>query len=192
LSYEKINNPETVLIDDLKFKVLLSETDIRTRIKELADEISQDHYGKVPIFVGVLNGAILFLADLIRELSIESEIDFIKVSSYGDERISSGEITMIKDFSADLRGHDVIVVEDIVDSGLSIQYLKRRILNMKPASLKFVSLLVKTGVAKVDLTIDYIGFKIKNKFVIGYGLDYKQQKRNLRAIYQLVNENKNL
>ena len=186
MSYEMINSPETVQIDDLKFRVLISEKQIQNRIRELADEISQEYGGKVPIFVGVLNGAILFLADLIRQLSIESEIDFIKISSYGDERISSGEITMIKDFSADLRGHDVIVVEDIVDSGLSIQYLRRKILNMKPASLKFVSLLVKRGVAKVDLTIDYVGFEIENKFVIGYGLDYRQQKRNLRAIYQLV------
>jgi hypoxanthine phosphoribosyltransferase len=178
LSSEMINSPETVQIDDLKFRVLIFEKQIQNRIKELAEDISREYEGKVPIFVGVLNGAILFLSDLIRQLSIESEIDFIKISSYGDERISSGEITMIKDFSADLRGHDVIVVEDIVDSGLSIQYLKRRILNMKPASLKFVSLLVKKGVAKVDLSIDYIGF----------GLDYKQQKRNLKAIYQLIVE----
>jgi len=183
-----MNNPEFVQIDDLKFRVLLSEERIQERVIELAREISKDYQGKVPIFVGVLNGAILLLADLIRHLSIDSEIDFIKISSYGDARISSGEITMIKDFSADLKDHDVIVVEDIVDSGLSIQYLKRRILNMKPASLKFVSLLVKTDMAKVDLTIDYVGFSIENKFVIGYGLDYKQQKRNLKSIYQLVDE----
>ena len=188
MSYEIENIPETINVDDLKFQILISQNQIQNRIKEIADEISEEYSGKVPIFVGVLNGAILFLADLVRQLSIESEMDFIKISSYGDKRVSSGEITMIKDFSADLFGRDVIVVEDIVDSGLSVQYLKRRILNMKPASLKFVSLLVKTGVAKVDLSIDYIGFEIENKFVIGYGLDYKQQKRNLNAIYQLVNE----
>lgn len=188
MSYEIKNIPETINVDDLKFQILISQDQIQDRIKELADEISEEYRDKVPIFVGVLNGAILFLADLVRQLSIESEMDFIKISSYGDKRISSGEITMIKDFSADLHGRDVIVVEDIVDSGLSVQYLKRRILNMKPASMKFVSLLVKTGVAKVDLSIDYIGFEIENKFVIGYGLDYKQQKRNLNAIYQLVNE----
>lgn len=181
-----MNNPEFVQIDNLKFRVLIPEDKIRERINEFARQISQDYQGKVPILVGVLNGAILLLADLIRQLSIDSEIDFIKISSYGDARISSGEITMIKDFSADLKDRDVIVVEDIVDSGLSVQYLKQRILNMKPASLKFVSLLVKTGMAKVDLNIDYIGFHIENKFVIGYGLDYKQQKRNLKAIYQLV------
>lgn len=185
-----MNNPEFVQIEDLKFRVHIPEERIQERIKELARDISHDYQGKVPIFVGVLNGAILFLADLIRQLSIDSEIDFIKISSYGDERISSGEITMIKDFSADLMGRHIIVVEDIVDSGLSIQYLKRRILNLKPASLKFVSLLVKSGIAKVDLTVDYIGFNIENKFVIGYGLDYKQQKRNLKSIYQLIDESK--
>lgn len=181
-----MNTPEFFEIDDLKFKVLISEEEIQTRIKELAKEISREYEGKVPIFVGVLNGAFLFLADIFRELTIDAEVDFIKISSYGDARISSGAITMIKDFSADLHGQDIIVVEDIVDSGLSVQYLKRRINNMKPASLKFVSLLVKKNVAKVDLTIDYIGFEIEDKFVVGYGLDYKQRKRNLRAIYQLV------
>jgi hypoxanthine phosphoribosyltransferase len=136
--------------------------------------------------VGVLNGGVLFMSDLIRKLSIDCEMDFIKISSYGNQRVSSGEITMIKDFSADLYNRDIIVVEDIVDSGLSVQYLIRRIQNMKPTSLKFVSLLVKKGTAKVDLTIDYTGFEIDNKFVIGYGLDYKQLKRNVNAIYQLV------
>jgi hypoxanthine phosphoribosyltransferase len=179
-------NPDIVKIDELTFNVLISEEQIQNRIKEMAKEISRDYEGKLPILVGVLNGAYLFMADLFRTLSIDSEVDFIKISSYGDERVSSGEITMIKDFSADLHGRHVIVIEDIVDSGLSIHYLTRRIKKMKPASLKFVSLLVKKGVAKIELTIDYIGFRIENKFVIGYGLDYKQKKRNLRAIYQLA------
>ncbi|MEZ4765846.1 MAG: hypoxanthine phosphoribosyltransferase, partial [Calditrichia bacterium] len=148
--------------------------------------ISRDYAGKVPIMVGVLNGAALLLSDLIRYLDIDCEIDFIKISSYGNQRVSSGEITMIKDFSADLHGRDIIIVEDIVDSGLSVQYLKRRIKNMKPASLKVVSLLTKKEAFKVDLTIDYVGFEIDNRFVIGYGLDYKQVKRNVNAIYQLV------
>lgn len=182
-------NPDKVKIDDLTFNVLISEEQIQNRVKEIADEISLDYEGKLPILVGVLNGAYLFMADLFRTLRIDSEVDFIKISSYGDARISSGEITMIKDFSADLYGRHVIVIEDIVDSGLSIHYLTRRIKKMKPASLKFVSLLVKKGVAKVDLAIDYIGFEIENKFVIGYGLDYKQKKRNLRAIYQLADKN---
>lgn len=175
-------------IDDLKFEILIPPEKLQQRIRELAQQISRDYQGRIPILVGVLNGASIFLADLIREMEIDCEMDFIKISSYGNARVSSGEITMIKDFSADLYGRDILVVEDIVDSGLSVQYLRRRIMNMKPASLKFVSLLVKKGAAKVDLHIDYIGFEIENKFVIGYGLDYKQLKRNLNAIYQLVEE----
>ncbi|GAB4380669.1 MAG: hypoxanthine phosphoribosyltransferase [Calditrichia bacterium] len=172
-------------IDGQIFEVLIDKKTLQNRVKELAREISRDYLGKVPIFVGVLNGAFLFMADLIRRLTVDCEVDFIKISSYGDARISSGQITMIKDFSADLHGRDVIVVEDIVDSGLSVNYLKQRIRSMKPASVKFVSLLVKKGCAKVPLKIDYVGFKIENKFVIGYGLDLAQQKRNLEAIYQV-------
>ncbi|RMH87152.1 MAG: hypoxanthine phosphoribosyltransferase [Calditrichaeota bacterium] len=181
-----MKTPEVLQIDDLKFRIMLSEEQIQRRVQELAEEISRDYEGKVPIMVGVLNGAVLFLADLIRALRIDCEIDFIKISSYGNERVSSGEITMIKDFSADLSGRDIVVVEDIVDSGLSVQYLKRRIMNMKPASLKFVSLLVKKGAARVEMNIDYVGFEIEDKFVIGYGLDFKQKKRNVNAIYQLM------
>lgn len=173
-------------IDDLTFRVLISEAEIQGRVRELGKEISRDYEGRIPIFIGVLNGAVIFLADLIRVLEIDCEIDFIKISSYGDARVSSGEITMIKDFSADLYNRDIIVVEDIVDSGLSVSYLKRRINSMKPASLKFVSLLVKKGAARVALDIDYVGFEIENKFVIGYGLDFKQIKRNLKDIYQIV------
>ncbi len=183
-----MKTPKSIRMDDLTFEILIDSKTLHQRIEELGQQISQDYQGKVPIMVGVLNGAAIFLADLIRYMDIDCEIDFIKISSYGNARVSSGEITMIKDFSADLHGRDVIVVEDIVDSGLSVQYLRRKILALKPASLKFVSLLVKKGAAKVDLSIDYVGFAIENKFVIGYGLDYKQLKRNLNAIYQLIEE----
>ncbi len=181
-----MNAPQQIQVDDLVFEVLISTEELQNRIKAIAAAISRDYAGKVPIMVGVLNGAALLLSDLIRYLDIDCEIDFIKISSYGNQRVSSGEITMIKDFSADLHGRDIIIVEDIVDSGLSVQYLKRRIKNMKPASLKVVSLLTKKEAFKVDLTIDYVGFEIDNRFVIGYGLDYKQVKRNVNAIYQLV------
>lgn len=172
-------------IDQLDFEILISHRELDKRVTELADQISLDYQGKVPIFVGVLNGAIIFLSDLIRKLTVECEIDFIKISSYGNKRISSGAITMIKDFSADLHDRDIIVVEDIVDSGLSVAYLKKRIESMKPASVKFVSLLVKKDCAVVPLNIDYMGFEIENKFVVGYGLDVAQKKRNLNAIYQI-------
>ena len=179
---------ERLKLEDLEFEVLISEQKIQKRVAELGKQISEEYQGTVPIMVGVLNGAVHFMSDLIRALSIECEMDYIKISSYGNKRVSSGEITMIKDFSADLHGRHVIVVEDIVDSGLSVQYLRRRIRNMNPASLKFVSLLTKKDAAKVDLVIDYIGFEIDNKFVIGYGLDYKQQMRNVNAIYQLAKD----
>jgi hypoxanthine phosphoribosyltransferase len=174
-----------LVIDGLQFERFLSSEQIQKRISELAEQISRDYANKVPIFVGVLNGAIVFMADLIRKLTIECEIDFIKISSYGNKRISSGEITMIKDFSADLNSRHVIVVEDIVDSGLSINYLKKRIESMKPESVKFVSLLVKKEGAVIPYTIDYTGFEIENKFVIGYGLDIAQKYRNLNDIYQI-------
>ena len=177
--------PKRLKIDQLEFEILISHRELDKRVAELAAEISHDYQGKVPILVGVLNGAIIFLADLIRKLGVECEIDFIKISSYGNKRVSSGAITMIKDFSADLHGRDIIVVEDIVDSGLSVAYLKKRIESMKPTSVRFVSLLVKKDCAVVPLNIDYIGFEIENKFVVGYGLDIAQQKRNLNAIYQV-------
>jgi len=177
--------PKHLKIDQMDFEILISHRELDKKITELAARISRDYQGKVPIFVGVLNGAIIFLSDLIRKLTVECEIDFIKISSYGNKRISSGAITMIKDFSADLHGRDILVVEDIVDSGLSIAYLKKRIESMKPASVKFVSLLVKKGCAVVPLNIDYVGFEIENKYVVGYGLDIAQKKRNLNAIYQI-------
>ncbi len=177
---------DTLHIENMKFKPLFTEEDIKKRIIELGKRISEDYAGKEPIFVGVLNGSFLFIADLTRELSILHEIDFIKISSYGNEMSSSGVIKVIKDFSADLEGRDVIVVEDIVDSGLSIDFLRKKIEALKPASLSFVSLLKKIGTAKVELKIEYVGFEIEDKFVIGYGLDYKQKYRNLKQIYQLA------
>jgi len=177
---------ENITIDNMQFKPLFPKEILQKRIEELGVEISTDYSGKQPILVGVLNGSFLFIADLSRELTIDHEIDFIKISSYGDEMTTSGNIKVIKDFSADLQGHHIIVVEDIVDSGLSIDFLRKKILAMKPASLKFVSLLRKIGTAKIEYDIEYVGFEIEDKFVIGYGLDYKQKYRNLKHVYQLV------
>jgi len=177
---------DIIKIDEHTFKPLFTKDQIHERVKALGKQISRDYEGKDPIMVGVLNGCYLFIADLSRELSILHEIDFIKISSYGNEMQSSGQIKVIKDFSAKLAGQDVIVVEDIVDSGLSVDFLRKKIMAMKPASLKFVSLLKKKGTAKIDFEIEYVGFEIDNKFVIGYGLDYKQNYRDLKQIYQLV------
>ncbi|MBL8008669.1 MAG: hypoxanthine phosphoribosyltransferase, partial [Ignavibacteria bacterium] len=155
------------------------------RIRELAAEINNDYKGKNPIFIGILNGSFIFIADLIREIKVDCEIDFLKLSSYGDDKISSGQVRLLKDLNCQIENRDIIIVEDIVDSGLSVKFIKNIIEEKKPSSLKFISLLFKKNVSNLDFKIDYIGFNIKNDFVIGYGLDYAQKYRNLKAIYVL-------
>jgi len=179
----------TLHINGDTFEVLLTEELIQQRIKEIASSINTDYQGKVPIFIGVLNGAFIFLADLIREISIDCEVDFFKLSSYGDAKISSGQVTLLKDLNCQVAGRDIIVVEYIVDSGLSIAYTKKLIMRENPNSLRFVTLLLKKGLPKIDFPIDYVGFEITPEFVIGYGLDYAQKVRNLRSIYRLVSPN---
>ncbi len=163
--------------------ILIGSEAIRNRIRELAQTISQDYCGKIPVFIGVLNGSFLFFADLIRELTIDCEVDFVKISSYGNSTKSSGKIKILKGLDCDIRGRDVIVVEDIIDSGLSVNFLRKWIGEHKPGSLRFVSLLIKEGAAEVSYECEYVGFRIPNKFVVGYGLDYAQLYRNLPGIY---------
>ncbi|MCU0342662.1 MAG: hypoxanthine phosphoribosyltransferase [Ignavibacterium sp.] len=167
------------------FVPLLTEEVIQNRIKELALKISQDYKGKIPIFIGVLNGAFIFLSDLIKNISIDCEIDFFKLSSYGDSKISSGNVRLLKELNCDVNGRDIIIVEDIVDSGLSIKYIEEIFSKHTPSSMRVCSLLMKPESIKFDVKIDYIGFNIPSKFVIGYGLDYAQKFRNLRTIYKL-------
>lgn len=164
---------------------LLSSETIRKRIKELAQEISNDYRGKDPVLIGVLNGAFIFMSDLAKELTVDCEVDFIKISSYKNAKKSSGKIDVLKDIDCHLTGRHVLVVEDIVDSGLSVQFLSEKISACNPESLKFVSLLRKEESAKVEFNIDYVGFMIPNEFVVGYGLDFAQKLRNLPAIYVL-------
>ena len=168
---------------DEKYRQILSEDQIRKRIKELGQQISEDYRDKCPILIGVLNGGFIFMADLIRELKIDCEVDFIKISSYGNDTKSSGKIRLLKDVDAHVEGRDILIVEDIVDSGRSVQFMQNRFAAMKPKSLRFVSLLLKEENAAVDFKIDYLGFSIPNEFVVGYGLDYSQKFRNLRSIY---------
>lgn len=165
------------------YKVLLSGNEIKDKVRELGKEISKDYRGKTPILIGVLNGSFMFCADLFREIDIDCEIDFIKISSYDKAMETSGEVKLLKDIDAHLKDRDVLVVEDIVDSGLSIQYLRNKLSQAKPKSLKFVSLLLKEGVAQVPLQLDYVGFRIPNQFVVGYGLDFAQKFRNLPHLY---------
>jgi hypoxanthine phosphoribosyltransferase len=176
---------ERIFIENDVFIPFIGEKKLQERIKQLADEISRDYEGKTPIFIGVLNGAFLFLADLVKNVVVNCEIDFFKLSSYGDAKISSGKVTMLKELNCDIDGRDIIIVEDIVDSGLSIKFIEEHFARHNPASLKVVSLLVKSKSLKFNVKIDYIGFDIPDKFVIGYGLDYAQKYRNLRSIYIL-------
>ncbi len=166
-----------------KFRELLTKDAIQSRIEELGTQITQDYADKDPILIGVLNGCFIFFSDLVRQVELDLEIDFIKLSSYGDAKISSGKVTVLKDINADLKDRHVLIVEDIVDTGLSIRYLRNKLLQFNPASLKFVSLLYKENNADLDFDIDYVGFNIPNEFVVGYGLDYKQILRNLPAVY---------
>ncbi len=181
----KSNIKDKIMVGDEKFIPFLAEDEIQKRIKELAEQLSEDYKGKIPVFIGVLNGSFLFMSDIIRYMNIDCEIDFFKLSSYGDEKISSGRVKLFKELNCDVNGRDIIIVEDIVDSGLSINYIEDLFSEKKPNSMKVVSLLVKPGSLKYDVKIDYIGFDIPSKFVIGYGLDYAQKYRNLRSIYVL-------
>lgn len=168
---------------DQSFRCLLSNEKIHKRTRELGQEITRDYRGKIPIIIGILNGSFIFIADLVRCIELDVEIDFLKISSYGDAKISSGNVQMLKDINADLANRHVLIVEDIVDTGLSVTFLKRHLSLMKPASIKIATLLFKKEIAKLDFDLDYIGFEIPNDFVVGFGLDHKQILRNLPAVY---------
>jgi hypoxanthine phosphoribosyltransferase len=184
MSLKNINQQE--LLGE-NYSVLISEEEIQQRLVELGDEIGRNFSGEIPILIGVLNGGFVFLADLIRHIKTDCEIDFIRISSYGDEKESSGHIKVLKPLSADIKGRHVVVVEDIVDSGLSVQFLLKMLTAFDPASLRVATLLRKKSRMKIDLPIEFIGFDIEDKYVIGYGLDDMQLKRNLRAIYIVDN-----
>lgn len=176
---------EIITIGTDRFHPFITEEQIKERIRELGELITADYHGKVPVFIGVLNGASLFMSDLIRAVDLELEIDYFKLSSYGDEKISSGKVKLIKEIGCDVTGRDIIIVEDIVDTGLSIKFIEELMEKHKPLSMRVATLLIKPESIKYDVKIDYIGFDIPNKFVIGYGLDYAQRFRNLRSIYVL-------
>ncbi len=167
-----------------RLSVLISEEKIRARVKELAAKISNDYKGKIPIIIGVLNGSFIFFADLFRELDLDAEVDFIKISSYQNKTKSSGTVRLLKDISCDITGRDVLVVEDIIDTGLSMKFLKRRMEESGTSSVRFVTLLTKEY-TKTPEPIDYIGFTVPDKYVVGYGLDLAQNLRNLKAIYSV-------
>lgn len=167
------------------FVVMITERRIKAKVKELARRINRDYKGTVPVFIGILNGSFIFFADLIREITIDCEVDFLKLSSYGDAKISSGDVTLLKDLNCQVEGRDIVIVEDVVDSGLSMQYIKNIILRQNPKSFRIVTLLYKKEAVKLPVTLDYVGFEIPRDFVVGYGLDYAQRVRNLKSIYRM-------
>jgi hypoxanthine phosphoribosyltransferase len=160
-------------------KVLIEEDVVAARVAELGSEISNDYAGKDLLLVGVLKGAVFFMADLMRQLSIPCEVDFMAISSYGASTDSSGVVRILKDLDINIDGRDVLVVEDIIDSGLTLSYLIRNLESRNPASLEICALLTKPDRREIDVHVRYTGFEIPNEFVIGYGLDFCERYRNL-------------
>ena len=175
-----------MVVDDPAIGEVLVEADeLERRVVELGAEISADYKGRDLVMIGVLKGAVLFLGDLMRSLEVPCEIDFIAVSSYGSSTDSSGVVRILKDLDASIEGRDVLLIEDIVDSGLTLHYLLKSLRARNPRSLEVCALLTKPERRRVDLPIRYVGFEIENKFAIGYGLDHGQRYRNLRYVAAL-------
>ena len=166
-------------------ETLVSGEDLQRRVAELGAQISADYEGRDLFMVGVLKGAVIFLADLMRHLTIPCEIDFMAVSSYGSQTDSSGVVRILKDLDVPIEGRHVLIVEDIIDSGLTLQYLMRNLNARGPASLRACSLLIKPERLRVDLEPRYVGFRIPNRFAVGYGLDHAQRHRNLDHVAAL-------
>jgi hypoxanthine phosphoribosyltransferase len=166
-------------------EVLVTKEELTRRVAELGAQISEDYAGRDLFMVGVLKGAVLFLADLMRNVTISCEIDFMAVSSYGSQTDSSGVVRILKDLDASIEGRHVLIVEDIIDSGLTLQYLMRSLNARRPASLEVCALLTKPERLRVDLSPRYVGFEIPNRFAVGYGLDHAQHYRNLEYVAAL-------
>jgi len=171
--------------DDSIGEILVPADDLARRVRELAADISRDYAGRDLVLIGVLKGAVFFLSDLMRHLEVPCEVDFMAVASYGSATKSSGVVRILKDLDAAIEGRDVLIVEDIVDSGLTLQYLMRNLGARNPRSLEVCALLTKPERRKVDLPTRYVGFEIPNRFAIGYGLDHMEHYRNLPYVAAL-------
>jgi hypoxanthine phosphoribosyltransferase len=166
-------------------EILVQPDQLKRRVRELGEQISTDYEDRNPLLIGVLKGAIFFLSDLMREISCPCELDFMAISSYGSSTASSGVVRILKDLDAPIEGRHVLIVEDIVDSGLTLHYLMRNLTARKPASLEVCALLTKPERRKIDLPTRYLGFEIPDRFVIGYGLDHAERYRNLPYVAAL-------
>ena len=166
-------------------EVLVTSEELQRRVAELGEEISRDYAGRTLLLIGVLKGAVFFVSDLMRFIEVPVEVDFMAVASYGSATDSSGVVRILKDLDAAIEGRDVLIVEDIVDSGLTLQYLMRNLGSRNPRSLEVCALLTKPQRRKVDLPTRYVGFEIPNRFVVGYGLDHEERHRNLPFVAAL-------
>lgn len=175
------------MYDDLA-KILISKQEIDAKVKELAARLDEDYAGKRPLMVAIMKGSVMFYADLLRAMTIPLEMDFMSISSYGNKTKSSGEVRMIKDLDRSIEGRHIVIVEDIVDSGYTLSYLKRMLNSRHPESVKICTLLDKFECREVPLEPDYKVFDIGNEFVVGYGLDYAEKYRNLPEIGILKEE----
>ncbi len=160
-------------------EILVDEETLRARVAELGAEVSADYRGRDLLLIGVLKGAVFFMADFMRHLTIPCEVDFMAISSYGDSTDSSGIVRILKDLDINIEGRDVLVVEDIIDSGLTLSYLMRNLESREPATLEVCALLTKPARRQIDVPVRYIGFEIPDRFVVGYGLDFAERYRNL-------------
>jgi len=160
-------------------EVLIDQETLAARVAELGAEVSADYEGRDLLLIGVLKGAVFFMADLIRHLTVPCEVDFMAISSYGDATDSSGIVRILKDLDINIEGRHVLVVEDIIDSGLTLSYLIRNLESREPATLEVCALLTKPSRREIDVPVRYVGFEIPNKFVVGYGLDFAERYRNL-------------
>ena len=176
-----------VKIKDKTFKTSIPEVEILKKVQVVADRLNKDYEGKTPVFLAVLNGAFIFAADLMRMITVPSEISFVKYASY-EGTSSTGSMKTLMGLNQDLAGRHVVIVEDIVDSGFTMAHMIEDLKKKNPASIEICSLLVKPGNLKVDLDINYAVMEIPNDFIVGYGLDYDQEGRNLRDIYTIVEE----
>ncbi len=167
-------------------RVVFTAEEIAREVQELASRISEDYEGKELVLIGVLKGAFIFLADLVRQLTIPVQLDFIRVASYGTGTESSGKIRITTDVELDLRGRDVLIVEDIVDSGLTTAFVKQHLANKKPRSVKICALLDKRERRTVSIPLEYVGLQLEKGFVVGYGLDCNERNRQLPGIYELI------
>ncbi|ADL08811.1 hypoxanthine phosphoribosyltransferase [Thermosediminibacter oceani] len=170
------------MLEDIK-EILITEEEIKNKLRELGEKITRDYKDKDNVLVvGVLKGAVLFIADLIRHIQLPVQLDFMAVSSYGASTKSSGVVRILKDLDEEVEGKHILIVEDIIDSGLTLSYLYSMLKSRKPASIKICTLLDKPSRRKVDIEVDYLGFEIPDLFVVGYGLDYNEKYRNLPFI----------